>query len=252
MFVSKQRRVIETVETFSEARDLLDSLADRKIGAICMKGVAVGSAREFWGEESELREFAYEASYETKGDVVDGVSLDLRRLPISHSTQSQGNITFFKEDKTKHIDGLFNYEELDEYGSLNTIGRTPLLHPSVYPGVSHHITLSGTTTFIMDRLSIAETRKLIAGQPKYANSYLHTNPIENTNRGDAVDLERGDYLALHSYGVMWHPVFTHATIDSSADRRSICFNPNEVDEEEVYIHDIGYFDEYFLLEPIPS
>jgi hypothetical protein len=246
----KQSGIIRTVETFSEARGLLDNLADRKIGAICMKGVIVGRAREFWSQESELRKFAYEASRATKGGQIDGITLNLRHLPRDSVAQSQGNITFFKKDFPKHIDGLFDYEEAADDGSLNTFVRIPLLHPDIYPGVSHHLTLAGTTTFLMDRLSVAETRKLIAGQPKDANSYLHTNPIENTLKGETVDLKKGDYLALHTYGVMWRPVFAHATINSSEDRLSICFNPREA--EEIYIDDLGEYTDFFTLEPITS
>ncbi len=243
-----RRALIQTVETFSEARDLLDNLACRKIGAICIKGVVIGRAREYWAHESELRRFAYEASRVTKGVQVDDIELNLRHLPRTRTAQSRGNITFFKKDIPKHIDGLFDYEEAADDGSLNTFVRIPLLHPDIYPGVSHHLTLAGTTTFLMDRLSVSETRKLIAGQPKDANSYLHTNPIENTLKGETVDLRKGDYLALHSYGTMWNPVFAHATINSSEDRLSICFNPKAVDD--IYIDSLGEYADYFELIPI--
>lgn len=222
------REIIRVVETFDEARDLLGPLAHHDIGAICMKGVALGSPDTYWKRGSELRQFAYLATMTTQGMFTPNFELGSRRLPRS-GPESGRKLTIFTNDIGLHIDGSFT-DDIDEDGNVDLDIKFPLLNKDFYEGVSHHMTWQGSTTFVMNRLSKYAVSELMRNQPRTGLGLANTNKREYPMQGEAVELTEGDFMTLHTFGVYQRPVFVHGTTNSSPDRRSISIRPIPTEE----------------------
>ncbi|HUD06428.1 MAG TPA: hypothetical protein VMR34_00930 [Candidatus Saccharimonadales bacterium] len=218
--------ILRVVETYTEARRLLEPLAEREIGGICLKGAVTGVHSQYWAPDSELRKFAYQATSVTRGFLTNDFELLLRRQPRGNLAKAIGGVTVFKGDSEMHFDGFFT-ETFDESGVSTVNTKTPLIGEVFYEGVSHHITKSGTTTFVMERLSDHRVRKLARNQERKDLGVTDTNPLNMAVQGEAVELESGDYVALHSYAVHRKPVYAHGSVNSSEDRRSVTYNPFE-------------------------
>jgi hypothetical protein len=226
----KPESIIKVVETFEEARIHTSALAQRSIGGICIKGVATGRSSEYWGENSELRDFAHIATTSTQGILAEPFDLKIRRLPRKRRTRKIGKITLFTTDSRMHFDGFTEEKFYPGEEFSNCFIRFPLIRPHLYMGVSHHITQKGQTTFVMERLSESKAEEMARNQLRGSEGVVDTNRLVIPLKGEAVELEAGDYMALHSYGVYKQPLFVHGSTNSSADRRSIAYNPHEMSE----------------------
>jgi len=217
--------ILRVVDSFSEARELLDLLSDCEIGGICIKGITKGLADMYLEAYAELYDFAQEATLYTQGLVFGDSTLRIRRQPLQNSSQNIGKVTVFGNDIGMHFDGYFE-EVFDGNGDLEQVtSRHPLIGRDLYGGVSHHLTRRGSTTFVMERLSSNRVTMLARNQQRGDLGVLDTNPLIMPIQGEALLLEEGDYLALHSYAVYRHPVYVHGTINSSPDRYSVAYNP---------------------------
>ncbi len=223
---------------------MLDELQGRDIGAICLKGVAHGSPREFWAPESELRAFTEAVANVTKGLLVEDVYLSLRRMPRGSASASLGRITTFNRDVSMHIDGVFD-ETFNDDGESMVTPKHPLIADVYYLGIHHHITRRGRTTLVMDRLSEWKTKQLARNQTREDLGVADTNAINCPIQGEAIDLTAGDYVALHAAAVYRQPVFVHGTINSSQDRSSVVFTPMPM----LTISSIPDASEWLIIDP---
>lgn len=222
------KEILRVVETFEEARALLGPLSEREIGGICLKGVASGVSLRSWAVSSELRQFAHNATAATKGSLFGEFDLNLRRLPLTNAAATQGKITVFNDDIEMHFDGYFT-DTVTETGSVETSYWKPLIGREFYQGVSHHLTSRGSTTMVMDRLSSHRVTQLARNFKRIDLGVVDTRPLKYPTKGEAVELESGDYLAFHSYAVHKMPVYAHGTTGSSPDRRSITYTPVSIE-----------------------
>lgn len=215
-------KIIKVVETFAEARSLLDSFAGRDFGAICLKGVAQGTPADFWTSDAELRQFAYDATRITRSPQMPGFTL-ISRLRSPQNTAEHRRVRVFDGNIAQHIEGV---TARTSEGSVTYLH--PLFAPTAYRGSLHHITGLGSTTWVMNRLSDFAARQLVAGHPVVNGGTADSNPLDRPMQGEFVRLEAGDYITPHAFAVYGEPIYMHGTADSSPDRQSIGYLPRSV------------------------
>jgi hypothetical protein len=219
--------IFREVETFAEARSLLDAFAERDFGGMVIRGVADSLPDRVWQSGTELADFAYEATNATKHPSVGKIELQLRLMPVVTGSDLPREPITFTEDSDMHFDG-YNYGSISDEDEESFATLRPLHKPEAYLGVSHHLTLAGRGLFVIDRLSETEEEDLVRGQLMNDGMYRKTNPIRRPMSGEAIGLTAGDYIVMHSYAVMGKPVFVHGSAYATKDRRSYCYNPRRV------------------------
>src|SRR5882672_6928707 len=135
--IRSSKNILREVETYAEARATLGALEARRLGGICLRGVA--SPNHPVRHQRELWRFMQEAADATSGHRVTATTLQIRCKPPVRPNQPDAGLSPFTKDTPMHFDGFYEVEFDSVTGERTLHTWHELLNRATYPGVSSHI-----------------------------------------------------------------------------------------------------------------